>query len=139
MSICLPRSALQPLHAQECAISYIWETDKERKKFEMDTAARLEEHDRCKGEDTNVDGSINLLNCVSSKERDRPFQSKKGQVVYFLTCKTSGYWSVFGLSKFHAVAKKKTEKRQFTYYVTLVRYLTWAKDIIYNRKPTSLS
>lgn len=138
MSICLPRSALQPLHAQECAVSYLWETDKERKKIEMDTAARLEDNSRCKGKD-NVDGSLDLLTCISSKERDRPFQAKKGQVVYFLTCKTSGYWSVFGLSKFHSVAKKKSEKRQFTYYMTLVRYLTWTKNIIYNRKPIVLA
>ena len=134
MSICPPRSIKQPLHAQECAVSFLWV---DQKNHEVDTSAMQYDNDLCKDESKGV-GKDTLLQCI---ETDKGLTPKKtsSQVVYFFTCKTSGYWSLFGMSKYHHQTTKVKTGKSYTYFLTIARYLDWIKNKIYNQKPSALS
>lgn len=132
MSICLPRSKKQPSHAQECAVSFLWETERGHTRKEVDTSALWYQNKQCSNIKQNV-GSDRLLQCIQTTKGLRP-KGTSSQVVYFFTCKTSGYWSVFGMSKYHNEIKRTKENR-FSYFVTLSHYLNWIKDILYDQKP----
>lgn len=134
MSICLPRSKKQPLHAQECAVSFLWVN---QKRHEVDTSAMDYNNRYCKDESKKV-GKDTLLQCIQTTKGLTP-KATSSQVVYFFTCKTSGYWSLFGVSKYHHQTIEENKDNSYTYFLTLSHYLNWMKDIIYNQKPSVLS
>lgn len=133
MSICLPRSKKQPLYAQECAVSFLWSTNgknKHRNK-EVDTSAAWFDLEDCsKIKEKDEFGNNSLLQCIQTIKDLKP-KGKTSQVVYFFTCKMSGYWSVFGLSKNQEHVTKRN-KKTFSYFLTLTRYLGWIKKKLYN-------
>ena len=135
MSICLPRSKKQPLYAQECAVSFLWTRDKKRKEedtsagwFDIEDCMRIPKKDEF--------GNESLLQCIQTAKDLKP-KGSTSQVVYFFSCKMSGYWSVFGLSK-NQEHVTRNSKRTFSFFLTLTRYLTWIKKHLYNMKESKI-
>jgi len=81
MSICLPRSKKQPSHAQECAVSFLWETERGHTRKEVDTSALWYQNKQCSNIKQNV-GSDRLLQCIQTTKGLRPNR-----------------WSTFSLAK----------------------------------------
>ena len=135
MSICLPRSKKQPLYAQECAVSFLWTRDKKRK--EVDTSAGWFDIEDCMRIPKKDEfGNESLLQCIQTAKDLKP-KGSTSQVVYFFSCKMSGYWSVFGLSK-NQEHVTRNSKRTFSFFLTLTRYLTWIKKHLYNMKESKI-
>lgn len=132
MSICLPRSKKQPLYAQECAVSFLWSTnDNKQRNKEVDTSAAWFDLEDCsKIKEKDEFGNNSLLQCIQTITDLKP-KGKTSQVVYFFTCKMSGYWSVFGLSKNQEHVSKRN-KKTFSYFLTLTHYLGWIKKKLYD-------
>ncbi|XP_057307477.1 kallikrein 1-related peptidase b9-like [Hydractinia symbiolongicarpus] len=124
--VCLPRSKSQMKQTTECVVSFLSKGKNGTQSHA--SAGKLLKNSDCKNFASKVDGSTGPLMCIGTTDKMRDDCSDAP--IMFFTCKASGFWSVFGLSKFCSLAKTPTYKYSYAYFVELLKYLDWIKETI---------
>ena len=98
----------------------------------FDSSSKIINLDICKKQVKAVDGTADdFLQCVATTTYMR-IPCRKAPVMY-LMCKATGYWSIFGLSKFCQVSRTSDYHFSFAYYLQIIKYISWINEVTKSR------